>query len=129
MTRTTTFLIEPTETTPFIEFDYSLGKLDIIGKKIPKSYPEFYRQLNEKLSGYLSEDQQSLSVNISLEEVDFTSNNQFMDLLGTLKDYQKTNRDVQVKWYYVEHEGHPLESLKTHMNSLGIDCHLRSYGV
>lgn len=122
-----TFLINPTKTTPFVEFDYNDGKLDIIGKRAPKSSPEFYQQIYSRIQEYRSAHGHSLNINISFEESDVSSNEDFIDLLKALKPDAPGQKEVSVNWYYDGYEDSERKSVQTQMNELGITCHMHAY--
>lgn len=129
MTQKSTFLLNPTSSTPFVEFNYQSGQLDIIGKHAPHSRPDFYDQLAEMICEFLSENHPSLHVNISFEDAGLASNQDFFKMLKMLKRKAADLSNVTVKWYYDGYSQEERLILETLMSRLGIACHMYAYSA
>ncbi|MFY0600610.1 MAG: SiaC family regulatory phosphoprotein [Cyclobacteriaceae bacterium] len=123
----TSFFINPTNSTPFVEFDLKQGKLDIIGKRAPDASADFYNTINAQVDDYLNNRGDVLNVNISFEEFDSLSDDGFVNFLKRIKSLDKNQTDIRLNWYYDEVEDVDRKSLEYQMNDLGIRYEIRSY--
>lgn len=117
---TSIFLLEPTTSTPFVEFDCREGKLDIIGKNVPRSSPEFYRQIITQVSDHSD---LPLRINIALEEPGGYLDPEFQQLLKTLT----VHKQLSLTWYYDGYAETDCSILKSQMKALGVSCTLKPF--
>lgn len=121
------FLMNPTSSTPFVEFDSKVGKLDIIGKRAPKSNSDFYDLISTQIENYLSNSGDTLNVNISFEDSEINSNEDFKQFLLKMKAFDKDQNEILLNWYYYEFEENTKSSLESQIDDLGMKYTLRSY--
>lgn len=92
--------IEPTKSTPEINFDPAAGRLLIKGESYPENSIKFYKPLIEKLEEYSGQINDKLVVNISLTYLNTSSIKAIMNILDIIDDAYQKGKDVEINWYY-----------------------------
>lgn len=103
-------LIEGTQKTPLINFDYDKGVLEIKGRSIPENSIEFYKPLVDWLEEYSNEPKDMTTVNVHLEYFNTSSSKCILDVFKKLENIHKNNKAVAINWYYEEDDEDMLEA-------------------
>ena len=96
-------IIEQTERSPRVFFDYSNHELELSGEAYPENNDEFYRPIFESLQDYLNEENDA-TINFKFKMVYFNSSSarMLMKLFELLDDSASKGRQVNIEWYYQE---------------------------
>ncbi len=103
-TTMTNLIIEESNKTPAIFFDYQNGKLDIIGyRSMPESPTQFYTPILEWVTKYVLKPKAlSTEVTIKLEYFNTATGKCFVEILKKLDKLPLLGHPVFLKWYYEE---------------------------
>lgn len=99
-------VIEPTESTPKILFDYGNSTLEISGYSYPENTSAFYQPVFTWLENYLAQlDTKEIAVNIDIVYFNSASSKVLLDFFDLLNE-ETTNKHVRVtvNWYYEEED-------------------------
>lgn len=94
-------VIEATESTPYVNFDYENNKLIIKGESYPENVSKFYGDIFESLKGYLAKcDGATIHTRIELLYFNSSSVKVIMNLLDMLEESADSGNKVIVDWCY-----------------------------
>ena len=95
-------IILDTEKTPYINFDYQNGLIELRGKSIPENSIEFYQPLWKWIENLANEPPPEITVNIEFDYVNSSSLKCLIGLFKKLKDLKDKNENTNIKinWYY-----------------------------
>ena len=101
MERTTMkYLIEPTRNTPFINFDYGSGILELKGVSSPENSLEFYNPVFKAVDKYREMGMENLEVNMALEYFNTSSSKCLYQIFKGIKRIADGGRSVVINWMY-----------------------------
>ncbi|MFP4332958.1 MAG: DUF1987 domain-containing protein [Campylobacterales bacterium] len=96
-------LIDATDSTPFIDFDFDSNKLVLKGESYPENVSAFYAPVFEKLQSYIdSTKDQDVQVEVELIYFNSSSVKAVMNFLDMLEELAKNGNKVDINWYYEE---------------------------
>lgn len=103
-------IIEATDFTPEINFDYEKNKLLIKGESYPESVSNFYGKVFESLKVYFSDLKNSL-VNVDIKLIYFNSSSAkvLMNFFTLLEDSIQNGNSIVINWYYESEDDILLE--------------------
>ncbi len=103
-------IIEKTEATPEIRFDYSSGILELRGESYPENTAEFYAPVFEWLRKFLNSGNE-LAVTVNMEIIYFNSSSSkaLMNLFDLLDEAVSVGRKIAVNWMYAAGNESALE--------------------
>ena len=115
-------IIEKTEATPEIRFDYATGILELRGESYPENTAEFYAPVFEWLRKFLSSGN-GLTVTVNMEIIYFNSSSSkaLMNFFDLLDEAVAAGRKIAVNWIYAAGNESALEygeEFKEDLNSL-----------
>ncbi len=95
-------LISEDQKTPFVNFDYQKGLIEIKGKSIPENPVEFYEPLWAWLDEFAKNAPSKIVVNIQLKYINSSSLKCMVIVFKKLKEVTNWNKDVEIiyNWYY-----------------------------
>ena len=95
------FVVEPTDRSPAVYFDFDNRSLKISGESYPEDVIAFYHPVFRALDQFL-DDQNTNDVRFDFELVYFNSGSAkaIMMIMEKLDDAARNGTDVQVHWYY-----------------------------
>lgn len=102
-------VIEATESTPLIDFQWETGILEIRGESYPENSLEFYRPVIDWLTKYLEEPDAALTLNVTLSYLNTSSIKCLVDILDKLEEVHLQGREIIVNWYYDEDNDRALD--------------------
>lgn len=112
--------IDETPKTPGINFDASLGLIEIKGRSIPEDPNLFYDQLINWVSQYAKKPCQKTVVNLNLEYFNTSSSKRILELLKNLEPVNISTNDIIINWYYESDDDDMLEAGETYESMLKI---------
>ena len=103
-------MIEGTERTPEIAFDFSADIYRIAGESYPENVSEFYDALVEKLKSHLST-RKDAQIEFNFEFIYFNSSTAkvLFDLFELMDETSENGNKVTVNWIYEEDDDHMEE--------------------
>ncbi|MEA3289324.1 MAG: DUF1987 domain-containing protein [Campylobacterota bacterium] len=98
-------IIESTNYTPQINFDYEIRILSITGKSYPENTFEFYTPVMEWIKNYMNiKTQEQTVVNIELAYLNSSSLKVFFDLFDLFETNVKDGHNIQLNWIFDEED-------------------------
>ncbi len=98
-------LIEATSRTPFVNFNYQEGILEIKGRAIPENALGFFQPLvYDWLDGYVNDPPEETIVNINLEYFNTSSSLWISKLFKKLALLLTLEKKVTVNWHYMDED-------------------------
>lgn len=92
-------LLDPTEDTPKVIFDFDSNQYSITGRSLPENAVAFYLPLIEWLRKFNSSEKTEIEFNFKLEYFNTASAKQITKVLLALQAIS-LNKKVLVNWYY-----------------------------
>jgi len=92
-------IIEATNDTPRVHFDYNTGVLELSDRSLPENAIEFYQPLFEWIYNYIDLPKGETLFNFKLEYFSTSSAKQITKILFLLEKLSDTS-NVKVNWYY-----------------------------
>lgn len=98
--------------TPFVDFNYSTGILEIRGRSIPEETLNFFNPLIHWMEKYIENPQPKTVVILKIEYLNSGSHTSVLVILKKLEELHKINknREVLIKWYYEEDDEYMMEA-------------------
>ncbi|MBT4286106.1 MAG: DUF1987 domain-containing protein [Deltaproteobacteria bacterium] len=102
-------VIEPSKSTPFINFDADQNNLLIQGESYPENTAEFYQPVFNWLNQYVNEiEDQEVMVNVELIYFNSSTSKVLMDFFDIL-DLSAQKNKISVNWIYDAEDEDNLE--------------------
>ena len=121
------FTLNPTETTPSVNFNPETGKLIIEGNSIPNDAEEFFNPLLSWLEEYVSSTRVKTTLVIKLHYFNVSSSKRILYMFYKLNELLKLNKPVVIKWYYSEDEDEMFEVGQDFAFMVNIPFHFIEY--
>lgn len=116
--------LEPTGSSPLVDFDPESGLLRLSGESYPENALEFYRPLLDWVTAFLERDDRPLTLELDFAYLNTSSIKSLMDLLDDLDEAHQCGRSVTLRWYYAEENERALELAEEFREDLGLPFHL-----
>ena len=118
--------INETDTTPAIRFDYSTGRLEIVGyHSMPEVSMKFYQPVISWVNEYIKKPvSRSTTVVFKLVYFNSSSNKCFVEIFKKLDALAVKGHPVYLKWYYEEDDEDMYrlaEEIETFLDHLQIE--------
>ena len=110
-------IIEPTRTTPLINFDPDEGILEMKGRSSPENARDFYNPVFEAMDKIASSSLEEITFNFEFEYFNTSSSKCLFRILKAANDIHQSGKTVHVNWRFDEDDedmqesGEDLESL------------------
>lgn len=101
--------LNPTASTPEVNFDPDTGVLVIRGESYPENSLELFRPILAWVQAFLESSPLPVKLEIGLTYLNTSSIKSLMDLLDLLEEAHRESRDVTVTWFYDEDNDRALE--------------------
>ncbi|MFV0347136.1 MAG: DUF1987 domain-containing protein [Halodesulfovibrio sp.] len=104
------FIVEPTKSSPAIDFNPETHSMSLRGESYPENCARFYEPVFDWLRDYLAASQSEPMV-LDMEIIYFNSSSSkaFMDLFDLLDGAAQAGKPVNVRWCYHEENETALE--------------------
>lgn len=103
-------IISPTPKTPYINFDSSLGMLEIKGKSVPENPNEFYKPIIDIIKLCITGSKSNFQVDIQLDYFNTYSAKCILDLFKSLETSRCGGLNVKINWHYEKGDSYLLEA-------------------
>ena len=94
--------IEPTRTTPLINFDPDEGILEMKGRSSPENSIQFYRRVLDNLDEFIVSESPGFTANIAFEYFNTSSSKCLFDVFKRLRKIENSGKSLTINWYYEE---------------------------
>ena len=118
------FYLEPTSTTPLIQFNPEQGVLDFKGKSSPENAPRFYETVHEWFEMEAFRDSLSLTVNMSLDYFNTSSCKCLFIIFKKLNEFRQDGLEISVNWYFEEDDDDMQEAGEDFSEIFNLDFNL-----
>lgn len=115
------YQIEPTRNTPFVNFDYELGLLELKGISSPENSLEFYNPVFKAVDNYTTTDNNCLEVNMALEYFNTSSSKCIYQIFKGIKRLRENGREIIINWMYDADDEDMKEVGEDYSDILGLD--------
>jgi len=115
------YIVEPTRNTPFVNFDYELGLLELKGISSPENSLDFYNPVFKAVDQYNTTNNSSLEVNMALEYFNTSSSKCLYQIFKGIKKLRENGRQVIINWMYDADDEDMKEVGEDYSDILGLD--------
>lgn len=113
--------IEPTRTTPLINFDPDEGLLEMKGRSSPENSIQFYHAVMVNLEQYAISGGSDFTVNIAFEYFNTSSSKCLFDVFKRICKIENSGREITINWYYEEGDEDMMEAGEDYSDLLDLD--------
>jgi len=92
--------IHNTAKTPFVNFDYDLGLIELKGRSLIENTAQFYERPLAWINEYVKNPCEKTTVNIALDYYNTSSQLWIFQLFHVLTDLFSLEKNITVNWYY-----------------------------
>lgn len=121
----TPFKIEPTKSTPYIEFDKQKNCFKIIGRSLPENSYEIYAPAIAWLKEYIQHPNENTNLEIHLDYINSGSLKQLFRILYLLEDLMELGSETIVTWNYSKNDELMFEKGKEFQQFLSIPIQVK----
>jgi len=111
------YIVDKTKKTPYISFDQSIGKLEIIGYSLPSDSYKFYSRLFQLVDDYITNPQPITEIIFHIEYFNTSSSKIILHLISKFEILIPMEKEVSVVWYVEEDDSDMYEAGKTYQAS------------
>jgi hypothetical protein len=112
--------LNETPKTPAVNFDDSLGLIELKGRSIPEDPNLFYDPLISWVSNYCNQPSNKTTVNLNLEYFNTSSSKRILELLKNLEPLKIAKHEIIINWFYESDDDNMLEAGETYESMLKI---------
>lgn len=102
--------IEPTRTTPLVNFDPDEGLLEMKGRSSPENSIQFYQKVLDSLEEYAKTGGNQFTANIAFEYFNTSSSKCLFDVFKRLSKIGEAGKKITINWYYEEGDDDMMEA-------------------
>ncbi|MEP1097568.1 MAG: DUF1987 domain-containing protein [Cyclobacteriaceae bacterium] len=117
--------IEPTRTTPLINFDPDEGLLEMKGRSSPENSIEFYQKILDNLEEYALSGGEQFTANIAFEYFNTSSSKCLFDVFKRMSRIEDSGKSITINWYYEEGDDDMMEAGEDYSDLLDLDFNFR----
>jgi hypothetical protein len=113
--------IEPTRTTPLINFDPEEGLLEMKGRSSPENSIQFYQRVLDNLDEYAISGGSEFTTNIAFEYFNTSSSKCLFDVFKRLSKIEDSGKKITINWYYEEGDDDMMEAGEDYSDLLDLN--------
>ena len=113
--------IEPTRTTPLINFDPDQGLLEMKGRSSPENSIQFYQKILDNLEEYAVSGGPEFTANIAFEYFNTCSSKCLFDVFKRLSKIEDSGRTIAINWYFEEGDEDMMEAGEDYSDLLDLN--------
>ena len=113
--------------TPTVRLNSETGRCEIMGESYIEDAPQFYEPILNWIDTYVKEIKGTLVWDFRLVYFNTSSSKTILNLLQTLKDYEKQGGNVEVNWYYPDDNDDLLAEGEDFVEDSGLQINLIPY--
>jgi hypothetical protein len=122
-----TLQLEGTSSTPKVQLDSDLGKLNFEGVCYPENAFIFFEPILAWIEAFIRESRKPLLVDFKLDYFNTSSSKCLLDLMEILQRYHKEGGKVRIIWRYCEDDEDIHESGREFAEDLELDFEFSPY--
>jgi len=108
---------------PIISFNYETGICEISGESYMEETYKFYEPVINWIKEYC-EGNKPITLNIKLTYFNTSSSRFILEILDTLKNYQKTGAVVTINWFYTADDPDIITEISDFMEETGTQINM-----
>jgi hypothetical protein len=93
-------VLQPSPTTPKVNFDSQTGLLEISGKSLPENSIDFFQPIHAWLDNYSADPNDVTSLIFKLEYFNTSSTSHFLKIIKKVEKLFDMGKNANVIWYY-----------------------------
>lgn len=109
---------------PNVNLNATTGICEISGESYLEDTDEFYSTIISWIEQYVKEVEKALTFNFKLTYFNTSSSRSILNVLRTLKSYEKSGGTVEVNWYYPEDDDSIAEEAEDYMIDTQLDINM-----
>ncbi|WP_420578603.1 DUF1987 domain-containing protein [Ekhidna sp.] len=113
--------IEPTRTTPLINFDPDEGLLEMKGRSSPENSIQFYQKILDNLDEYAISGGPEFTTNIAFEYFNTSSSKCLFDVFKRLSKIEDSGKKITINWYFEEGDDDMMEAGEDYSDLLDLN--------
>ncbi|MEO9871281.1 DUF1987 domain-containing protein [Ekhidna sp.] len=113
--------IEPTRTTPLINFDPDEGLLEMKGRSSPENSIQFYQKVLDNLDEYTVSGGPEFTANIAFEYFNTSSSKCLFDVFKRLGKIEDSGKKITINWYFEEGDDDMMEAGEDYSDLLDLN--------
>lgn len=115
--------------TPTIRLNAETGRCEILGESYIEDAPQFYEPILNWIDSYVKEVRGTLTWDFRLVYFNTSSSKTILNLLQTLKNYEKQGGQVIINWYYPDDNDDLLAEGEDFVEDSGLKINLLPYAL
>jgi len=117
--------IEPTRTTPLVNFDPDEGLLEMKGRSSPENSIRFYQKILDSLNEYSRSGGREFTANIAFEYFNTSSSKCLFDVFKRIGKIEDSGRKITINWFYEEGDDDMMEAGEDYSDLLDLDFNFK----
>lgn len=113
--------IEPTRTTPLVNFDPDEGLLEMKGRSSPENSIQFYQKIMENLEAFAISGGSNFTANIAFEYFNTSSSKCLFDVFKRICKIENSGKEITVNWYFEEGDEDMMEAGEDYSDLLDLN--------
>ena len=113
--------LESSRITPLVNFDPEDGLLEMRGRSGSENAIQFYQQVVQGLSEYAENGGESFVASFAFEYFNTSSSKCLFDIFKRLVKIRDSGREVDINWFYEEHDKDMMEAGEDYSDLLEIE--------
>lgn len=113
--------IEPTRTTPLVNFDPDEGLLEMKGRSSPENSIQFYQKVLDNLEEFARTGGEEFTANIAFEYFNTSSSKCLFDVFKRLSKIEDSGKRITINWYYEEGDDDMMEAGEDYSDLLDLN--------
>lgn len=96
--------------TPQIILNKNNGEISIEGRSIPENSNKFFTPFIEELKNYVESPKDKTTISFRLDYFNTSSSKSILEILRVMKTIKDLGKEVEINWFYDEHDEEIEES-------------------
>ena len=113
--------IEPTRTTPLVNFDPDEGLLEMKGRSSPENSIQFYQRILDNLEEFAQTGGPEFTANIAFEYFNTSSSKCLFDVFKRLSKIEESGKTITINWYLEEGDDDMMEAGEDYSDLLDLN--------
>jgi hypothetical protein len=93
-------IVEPTKSTPQLNFDVKSGVLKISGQSYPENAAKFYEPVMSWIKEYFENSAEKTILEINIIYLNTSSSKVFINIFDMFEDQHQNGNNIEIRWLY-----------------------------